>query len=138
MRWSRDRCKAWWNSYSVAATMVTFGMACGAIMLIRGGEIEVAKFFAYPVLLVNAPPVAMGLVLTALSLFLGIDIPRSEIFWWWMAFAVPFVYPYWRCMERGWRRHLVRRLASEIETKAKPKRGGEAGTADERTPPSRL
>lgn len=131
------RLQKWWNSYSLAATMVTYSLAFGAIMLMNGGEIEVAKFFAYPVLFANAPPVAMGMVLTALSLFLGVDIPKSELFWWWMAFAAPFVYPYWRLIESGWRRHLVKKLAAEVQAEANADSGARDDATEVTTPPPR-
>lgn len=123
--------QALWDSLASGATMLSYGIALGAIMMVRGGEIEVAKFFAYPVLLANAPAVAMGLVLTALLLFLGIDIRNNEILWWWMAFAAPFVYPYWRWMERGWRRYLVNRWAPEIRAEAEADGDGETEPRDD-------
>lgn len=120
MRKRKPRC-----SFACIVTLLSYLFACGALVLLRNGDLELARFLAYPVLLANAAPVALGMLLCALLLALGVDVPNSQFFWYWMASAAIFVFPFWWWMERSWRPYLAKKLAAEMQTEMQAKRDDE-------------
>ena len=100
-------------SFACIATFSSYLFACGALVLLRNGDLELARFLGYPVLLANAAPVALGMLLCALLLVLGVDVPNSQFFWYWMASAALFVFPFWWWMEKSWRPYLAKKFTAE-------------------------